>query len=62
MQMACPYGPGREMRSRKGPAHGFDMGGCPKSRKGSQIIEKYGESELTPQPQNGVLQRHSGVD
>jgi hypothetical protein len=40
----------------------FDMGGCPKSRKGSQNIEKYCESELTPKPQNGVLQRHIRAD
>jgi len=38
------------------------MGGCPKSRKGSQIIEKHCESELTPKQQSGVLQRHIGVD
>jgi hypothetical protein len=38
------------------------MGGCPKSRKGAQNIEKYCESELTANPQNGVLQRHIRVD
>jgi hypothetical protein len=38
------------------------MGGCPKSRKGSQNIEKYYESELTPKPQSGVLQRHIRAD
>jgi hypothetical protein len=38
------------------------MGGCPKSRKGVQIIEKHCESELTPKQQNGVLQRHIRAD
>jgi len=38
------------------------MGWCPKSRKGSQYVEKYRKSELTPKPQNGVLQRHIGAD
>jgi hypothetical protein len=38
------------------------MGERSGSRKGSQNVEKYYESELTPKPQNGVLQRHIGVD
>jgi hypothetical protein len=38
------------------------MGGCSGSRKGAQIIEKHCESELTPKPQNGVLQQHIGAD
>ena len=33
--------------------------GCPRSRKGSQNVEKYCESELTSKPQNGVLQQLS---
>jgi hypothetical protein len=38
------------------------MGGWSGSRKGTQIIEKYCESELTPKPQHGVLQRHICAD
>jgi len=38
------------------------MGGCPGSCKGRQNIEKYCESELTPNPQNGVLQQHIRAD
>jgi hypothetical protein len=47
------------------PASGlrrFDMGECSGSRKGSQNVEKYRKSELTPKPQNGVLQRHIRAD
>jgi hypothetical protein len=62
MRLARPDGPSLRKAHPLSGLRRFDMGGCPKSRKGAQNVEKYCESELTPKPQNGVLQRHIGAD